>query len=193
MFDFDGTLFDTSLLHERAFIFTLNQFGLKDYDFDYNKVAGMSTLNVFKEIVNLEQAVNMTKVKQDFYKEHILDVKPLISIDCLHKLSVTHNLYIVSGGSNNSISAILNHYKLFNVFKDIITSDHVVLSKPNPESFLLCLLKNKLLKEDCIAIEDSINGAISASNAGLSVIGVHNKMTKKYCKFYYEKINQIFI
>jgi phosphoglycolate phosphatase-like HAD superfamily hydrolase len=64
IFDFDGTLFDTNQLHEKAFKKTLKKFGYDENLIHYKEIAGISTLNVFKSLFNSEQAILLTKIKQ---------------------------------------------------------------------------------------------------------------------------------
>jgi beta-phosphoglucomutase len=192
IFDFDGTLFDTNQLHEKAFKKTLKKFGYDENLIHYKEIAGISTLNVFKSLFNSEQAILLTKIKQKFYRENIHEAKPLLSIKKLKELNSNFNLFIVSGGSRKSIYSILKFYEIPKIFKDIITSDETIKSKPHSDPYNLCIKRNKLDKLKCIAVEDSINGVISASSAGIDVFGVHNIDIKKHVLKYFNTINKIF-
>jgi beta-phosphoglucomutase-like phosphatase (HAD superfamily) len=56
------------------------------------------------------------------------------------------------------------------VFDAIVTGDDVTAKKPDPEVFEAALLRLGLPAADCVAFEDSANGAASARGAGLQVV-----------------------
>ena len=56
------------------------------------------------------------------------------------------------------------------IFKVIATGDMVKRKKPDPELYLLALNQLSLRPEECIALEDSNNGLISAKRAKLKTI-----------------------
>lgn len=49
--------------------------------------------------------------------------------------------------------------------------------KPNPDLFLAAQACLQLPAEDCLVIEDSQNGVLAASNAGIPCVAVPNRMT----------------
>jgi HAD superfamily hydrolase (TIGR01509 family) len=58
------------------------------------------------------------------------------------------------------------------IFKVEITADDVIHSKPNPEPYLITAEQLEINPMYCVVIEDSINGIISAKNAGMKVIAI---------------------
>ena len=54
----------------------------------------------------------------------------------------------------------------------IITEDDITKNKPDPEIFLKAAQSLGLQPEECLAVEDSINGIKAASAAGIKCIGV---------------------
>jgi HAD superfamily hydrolase (TIGR01509 family) len=58
------------------------------------------------------------------------------------------------------------------VFAAVIVGDEVERGKPHPEPYLAAARSLGVDAADCVAIEDSPTGAISASAAGCTVIGV---------------------
>ena len=60
------------------------------------------------------------------------------------------------------------------LFSTIVTSDIIVDKKPSPEVYIRALSNLELSPNNCVAIEDTTNGNISALNAGLpTVITTH--------------------
>ena len=58
------------------------------------------------------------------------------------------------------------------VFDLIITYEDVKEKKPNPEVYLKVLEKLNVSKEDCLIIEDSLEGVKAANNEGIEVLNI---------------------
>ena len=58
------------------------------------------------------------------------------------------------------------------VFDLIITYEDVKEKKPNPEVYLTVLEKLNVSKEDCLIIEDSLEGVKAANNARIEVLNI---------------------
>ena len=59
-------------------------------------------------------------------------------------------------------------------FRAVVTGDEVAHGKPHPEPYLTAAERLGVRIEDCVAIEDSDNGARSAEAAGARVLVVEN-------------------
>lgn len=59
-------------------------------------------------------------------------------------------------------------------FRCVVTGDQVTLGKPHPEPYLAAATALGVAAEECLAIEDSDNGARSAEAAGCTVLVVPN-------------------
>jgi beta-phosphoglucomutase-like phosphatase (HAD superfamily) len=74
---------------------------------------------------------------------------------------------------------IRNKCNLEEAFKDkVLTKEDVVNAKPDPEIYLKAIQMLELKPEDCIVIEDSLNGIQSAVNAGLEVISIYDRYSE---------------
>jgi HAD superfamily hydrolase (TIGR01509 family) len=62
-------------------------------------------------------------------------------------------------------------------FDVIVSGDDVVHGKPDPEIYLLAAQRLGIPAARCVAIEDSPNGVLSASRAGMFVLGVRTPYT----------------
>lgn len=62
----------------------------------------------------------------------------------------------------------------------VITQEDYVLSKPDPEPYLLGLSKFGAEAKDSIVIEDSQRGLQSAIAAGINCTVVHNEFTSNH-------------
>lgn len=86
----------------------------------------------------------------------------------------TIDIYI---NENEDIKTKCNFKDYFDV---IITKDDVKLKKPNPEVYNT-IVKKLRVKDfaECIVIEDSLTGVLSAKNANLDVIVIYDKYSNK--------------
>lgn len=66
-----------------------------------------------------------------------------------------------------SAAEILKRAKALEYFNELICGDMVNKGKPDPEIFITAVKKLSLNPGECIALEDSFNGIISAYKAGL--------------------------
>jgi len=76
------------------------------------------------------------------------------------------------------------HAVAFNILKDIrfdfvLAGDVVSRKKPDPEIYNLALEKTGLEPEECVVIEDSRNGVVAATAAGMRVVATTNVYTER--------------
>ena len=71
----------------------------------------------------------------------------------------------------------LRQHGLLSLFEVLATRDDVARVKPDPELYALAVRGLNLRAEECLAIEDSLNGATAAVAAGLNVVVVPNDVT----------------
>ncbi len=181
LFDLDGTLVDSNLCHEHAYLSTIALESLNlNRPFSYEEHKGRPTRDVFVDlgIKDSELLSRLTKTKQRFYKDQIdagnveLIAGALPVLEILQQLK--HRIFLVTGASKSSTQHILNHLQIFHFFESIVTGDDVDSSKPAPDCYLKCLREARISPEQAIAIEDSLLGVESAQSAGLEVIIINN-------------------
>ena len=61
---------------------------------------------------------------------------------------------------------------LLGFFDFVLTREDYTNSKPDPEPYLAACARAGLAPEDCLAVEDSERGVLSATRAGLTVVAV---------------------
>jgi HAD superfamily hydrolase (TIGR01509 family) len=182
LFDLDGTLIDSSALHEAAFRHVLTKHTPECLNkFDYETHKGQSTADVFRALGLCKEdvIVEMVMEKQNEYRRRVATgLKPLSNAaDLLSFLTQSgRRLFLVTGSSQTSVKCGLSATGMSNFFEGIVTADDVIRPKPDPEPYLFCMKKYGLSIDECVAIEDAMNGIQSAQAAGLDVIGVNNPL-----------------
>lgn len=191
IFDFDGVITDSEILHFRSFNQVLAFYECcitkEQYYCDY---LGLSDRDFFKLMIdegNLEvdqQQFDALLVKKNLAFEKLASTEGSIIegvrgfLDMLRENEVAVGIY--SGALVAEIELILNDAKLRDRFEVIVAADHVVNGKPDPEGFLLALdqlnenRSEAILPAECIVIEDAHWGLEAAKQAGMHTIAVTN-------------------
>lgn len=98
-----------------------------------------------------------------------LDLSAKFVLDTLK--SSDYKIALASSSNIKTIDQILDACKIRDYFDYIISGSALKESKPNPEIYSLAVKNLGLAPEQCIAVEDTYNGVLSAKRAGLKVIG----------------------
>ncbi len=91
-------------------------------------------------------------------------------------------LAIASTASVENVKALLDNSlngEMAKLFTVIVAGDMVKKKKPAPDIYQLALEKLNLSPEECIAIEDTNQGLIAATQAGLKTLITVNEYTKQ--------------
>jgi beta-phosphoglucomutase len=191
IFDFDGVITDSEILHLRAFNQSLAPYGVeistKDY---YKNYLGYSDFDCYKILVDKgllkideRQIDGIIRKKSKIFEEltkaegrTIEGVREFLQMLEDNKTPMA----ICSGSLLVEIEVILEESGLRRYFAEIVSAEQVKKGKPHPEGFLLCLKKlNKkcqgpIAAGECIVIEDSHWGLQAGKAAGMHTIAVTN-------------------
>lgn len=88
------------------------------------------------------------------------------------------NLAVASSSSRRWVQGWLERLGIYDRFVGVFTRTDGYAVKPDPALFLAAQQCLGLSKEDCLIIEDSENGTISARNAGIPCVAIPNRMTE---------------
>ena len=179
IFDMDGVLWDSSKIHYKAYRKSLIDEGLSPPH--YKNIAGRRTRDVMHDICKEQIKIyddsivtNLTKKKQ-YLANKELEKNPPIAYDCkstLKKLSTKYTLALSTSGSCKNTKIFLDNSGLENIFESILCGDNISSAKPDPEIYLLTAKNLSLKASECIVIEDSLSGILSANNAGMKSIAI---------------------
>ncbi len=191
IFDFDGVITDSEILHLRVFNQVLAQYGIeittKDY---YKEYLGLTDLDCFQLVARKGRLglddrgiENLVKQKKQVFQELAKTEGRIIEgvRDFLQMLKQSNiSMAICSGALLTEIELILEDARLRSFFEVIISAEQVKKGKPNPDGFLLTLRKlnlgfqSPIAADQCIVIEDSHWGLEAARAAGMHTIAVTN-------------------
>jgi HAD superfamily hydrolase (TIGR01509 family) len=191
IFDMDGVIIDSEPLWRRAMIRVFNASGLPFTENDCRVTMGM----------RIDQVISFWNIKTPFttdeglVKNNIEDhLCGLIAAEGKAMKGLQHALDLISkknipialatSSSNKLITCVLKVLKIEHYFKHIQSAEYLSYGKPHPEVFLQCAQAIDMNPNDCLVIEDSLNGIIAAKAAGMHVIGIpeaYNINNQKFC------------
>lgn len=194
IFDFDGVIADSELLHYEALNTIFKRFGV-----DIPKEVHWATYLGYSDLENIE-AVNRdyamglddAAIAEQIAEKKIVfdelaksDAVIIDGVAEFIRMLVDHKIRIAvcSGALRSDIDLMLEGAAFKDVFEEIVTADDVHHGKPDPEGYLLALKRlnasggEQIKSQECIVIEDSHWGLEAASAAGMRPIAVTNSYT----------------
>jgi len=197
LFDFDGTLVNSSRLHEKAYRQTLAEHApYALHCFDYGALRGLTTLDSFLRMGITDSVLaRCVASKQERYRKAVSSgrLKPFPHTRTLLQTLIDqgrHN-YLVTSASTSSVELALEALDLASFFSGIITASDSSVGKPAPDPYLACLKRFGVPRSEAIVIEDASIGVTSARAAGLRVIGVHNEAIADLVDFYFHDLAEM--
>ena len=178
IFDMDGLLIDSERAISAAWIAGARELGFKLEMSDFMRVIGTAAQQstaMLIEIMGSEEAMRATAAKAHALLPQAggAPVFPL-KTGALPLLEALRDAGIPCGvASSSSVDEIrhrLGHVDVLKYFRCIAGGDEVTHGKPDPALYLLAAARLDVAPEDCIAFEDSENGARAAQAAGVRVV-----------------------
>ncbi|MDN3549797.1 HAD family hydrolase [Mucilaginibacter aquaedulcis] len=192
LFDLDGTLIDSEFFHFECWNEILEEFNVElsyaDWLKNYAGVPMPANAARLIEIYNITAPLphiieKRERLTLERLKTKDVNLMPYVADVLEYFRAQNLRLALVTSSPRQDVEAVFERNGLGRYFELIITRTEVTKSKPDPESYLLCVEKLGLQKEECLVFEDTINGIKSAKAAGLTCIAIqsntdeHHKLT----------------
>ncbi len=189
IFDVDGTMAETEEVHRQAFNETFARVGI-DWYWDraiYKELlwvtGGKERMRAFDRtraqgaMLSEAQVAELHRLKTARYVELVAGghcpLRPGVKALMTGAKHRGQRLAIATTTSRPNIDALLSvslGQDWGDQFDAIVAGDEVPRKKPAPDVFLEVLARLGLPASDCVAIEDSHNGLVAASRAGIRVL-----------------------
>lgn len=180
VFDFDGTIIDTekhlfTIINKHLLAHECSPLSL---DYYRSSIGGAATdLHDY-----LEQTLG-SEAKEAIYTEHNRtsvnlpideEIEQLMTYLKKHHIPMA----IATSSYRTDIQPTFDKLGLAQYIDVIVGREDVTDVKPNPELYLTAVQRLNYNPVNCLAIEDSVNGATAAVTAGLDVVVNTNEMTE---------------
>ncbi len=187
LFDFDGVVVQSELLHRKTFLDVLSPFGIRvSEERWFREFAGTGSRNIITRLMNeagvKKDVDGLMAVRRDLYAEHIKRgelrlVKGILGF--LQKLKeMDIKCAVVSGGHSSNVNLALDRVGLRDFFGVVIGAEDITKRKPDPEGYLVAAQRLGVGPSECIIIEDSIAGATAAKAAGMKFVIVKSPISR---------------
>lgn len=182
IFDMDGVMIDSEPLWEKTEKIMMARKGLEYTPVYREKIVGLGQKdsarllkNTFALDATIEQIIGeRISILLDIYNSELLLREGLINLLNL-LMGNRYKLSLASSSPIKVIKFVLDKFGLNHYFDPVISGDFVERGKPDPAIYLHTARRLGVSVEECIVIEDSINGVISAKDAGMFCIAVPDK------------------
>jgi HAD superfamily hydrolase (TIGR01509 family) len=182
IFDMDGVIVDSEVHWKTTEGFFLQSLIPGWSANDQDRIIGLGVLDLYTILVD---TYHLQKTKEQFleiYQEMANKIYgQKVSLidgftDLLTALNTNHIPVALASSSPLSwINIMLERFDLRDNFQVVVSADELPgQSKPSPAIYILTATRLDVRPERCIAIEDSMNGVLSAKNAGMFCVGFRN-------------------
>lgn len=182
LFDLDGVITDTALLHYQAWKELADAEGLA-FNHEINRqLLGVSREESLERILaangvtwTAEKKAACCTRKNERYKELLgglteKDILPGI-VNLLRDLKA-HGVPAVLASSSKNAPAVLDALGIRDCFAAIADAAHVQKAKPEADIFLDAAEKSGAWYDDCVGIEDAPAGVAAIKSGGLTAVGI---------------------
>ena len=190
VFDFDGVIADSEMLHLRAYQHVLAGEGVSISSEEYfDRYLGYDDVGVFKALtkdkglaLDDERMQQLIARKGERYESLAAAGDMLFpgAADFIRHAAAVVPIAIASGALTHEIEEVLERANLRSLFPIIVGADQTERSKPDPQPYqtafarLRALAGRDLQPWRSVAIEDSKWGLVSARGADLRCVAVTN-------------------
>lgn len=194
IFDFNGTLFWDTKLHNRAWDIFLTKYGLSLSDEDkFSKMHGKNNrdlfISLFDRALSEEEIQEYTLEKEHLYQDLCLKTDIELApgainfLDFLKEHNIPFTIATASGKENLDFYFEHLPLSLWFEYDKVIYNNGSIKGKPDPEIYQLAMKSIDKRPEDVIVFEDAIAGLQSAKNANVGKIIVVNSNDDDYSEW----------
>lgn len=180
IFDMDGVLIDSEIIYLKSLQKYLKTLKIEEDVQALSCLVGMNMNDITHKLQDSYHLhhipANELMKKQDQYfdeelKETILTPMPnlITYLNDLKKRNIT--IVLASSSDMHWINMVLDGIHVREYFDIIVSGENLKHSKPDPEIFYLAAKRAKCKHDECMVIEDSVNGIKAGKAANMYVIG----------------------
>jgi len=203
IFDLDGLLIDSEPYWREGDYLLAKKYGFPLTDEFRKQLMGRGIKEcseIFIKSFNLKESVDvLTKDRLDFLYQTLFEKLTSMpySLEIIQKLKKQGYVLALAtaGHAAETAKKILDQLSILGYFSQVVSGLEVKRSKPAPDIFLEAAKRMGLMPNECIVLEDAINGVMAGKAAGMKVIGVkedeeiREELKKRNADFVYKDLN----
>jgi len=180
IFDMDGVIFDSEGLYREACISLVQRYGGTVTEDLFERQMGLKmdeSQRVAVEVsgANISPEEFGRNYEKEFLKKANSALKTIPGVEkLLEFLKGKVSMAIASSTKIAIIKSFLEMFSFEEYFDTVVGGDQVINSKPSPEIYLKAARLLGVQPEECLVIEDSPAGIISATRAGMRVFAIRH-------------------
>lgn len=182
IFDLDGVIADTAVVHHAAWKRLADEIGVPFDDAIGERLKGvdrLGSLNILLERAERqysdEEKLVLTERKNDYYKARIASMGPhdlLPGARDAIESARRSGLKIGLASASRNAPMLLERLGIGNLFDHVVDAGQIARSKPDPEIFLAAALALSVPPQECLGVEDAAAGIASILAAGMAAVGI---------------------
>jgi len=180
LFDMDGLLLDTEPLWGESMLRVAERHGIPVRTEHFRETTGLRIYEVtdYWALRFPWQGSMPRDVAEDILEDIIEASRRSARVlpGVLQSLQLLRGHGVRTGLASSSplrmIEALVRHFGLYDAFDCITSADAVALGKPHPAVFLHCAEQLQAKPQQCLVLEDSVNGMIAGKAARMKVVVV---------------------
>ncbi len=186
IFDMDGVLIDSGAHHRQAWRALLAELGTEPAHPDHWRLTiGRPSEEAIPLLLGRRmsgaEARRLARRKRDLYQEQTqIGLEPVPGVPeflaSLARLGVPRA--VGTSASRWDAERLLDDLGILRYFDVVVTSDDVMLGKPDPEVWTQAARRLRVASTTCVVFEDALVGVQAARTAGMRAIGVTTAHTE---------------
>ena len=177
IFDCDGTLADSMVVHHQAWLAALGLHGAS-FEFGWELFTSRAGMSLPKTVEALNEQFGLrldpeavTAAQRQAYERLLPGVRPILPVvELARRVARSAPVSVASGGERSVVLRTLELIGLGETFPIVVTAEDVVLGKPAPDMFLLAAERMGVSAHECVVFEDSVLGMQAARRAGMAAV-----------------------
>jgi HAD superfamily hydrolase (TIGR01509 family) len=177
IFDCDGTLADSMVVHHKAWLAAFAAHGAS-FEFGWELFTSRAGMSLPSTVEALNQQLGLsldplavTASQRAEYERFLPTVQPIPSVvELALRVAKTRPVSVASGGERHIVHRTLELIGLGSTFPIVVTAEDVERGKPAPDMFLLAAERMGVPPGECVVFEDSVFGLQAAASAGMASV-----------------------
>jgi len=186
IFDLDGVIVDSEMVHPRTFEMALAKYGVKIDNAHWKRAyTGIGSYAIFEDLVKKhgikEDARELVEKRNRIYLEEIRKnrLRVIEGFAKVHRLLGRTGVKeaVASGGHINHVEESMRSAGISGM--PFVAIEQVKRGKPDPEIFLKAAKRLRVKPSECIVFEDSLSGVEAAARAGMPCVALSTTMKRR--------------